>query len=185
MGVGQQSRSARTRAAILLAARAQFTETGYDGAGLRAIAARAGVNVALINRYFGSKERLFLAAVQPHLGLGLMLDGPMAEFGERAASIMEMKVARHFDPMLALLRAAGSPDCGPALSAAVRGQVIEPLAARLDGAGARQRAVMIFALLAGYDLSLSLLGLDNGDGADRAGRQARLADSLQYIVDDG
>ena len=57
------SRSGRTRTAILTAARAQFTETGFDGTGLRVIAGRAGVNVALISRYFGSKDGLFLAAI--------------------------------------------------------------------------------------------------------------------------
>ena len=189
MDADLDSRAGRTRAAILAAARAQFTETGYDGSGLRAIASRATVNVALISRYFRSKEGLFLAAIVPHLGLGLILDGPMADFGTRAASVMEMKVARRFDPMLALLRAAGSPACTPALTAAIRAQVITPLAARLHGANTDQRAMMIFATLAGYDLSVSLLRLDE-DGneedvaARRVRRQALLADSLQYIVDD-
>ena len=190
MSADIDSRADRTRAAILTAARAQFTETGYDGTGLRAIAGRAGVNVALISRYFGSKDGLFLAAIGPHLGIGLILDGPMAAFGERAASIMEMKVARRFDPMLALLRAAGSPACTPALSAAVQTEVILPLVARLDGADRHQRAMLIFATLAGYDLSVSLLRLDEAaDDRDVTGRRARrqvlLADSLQYIVDDG
>ena len=116
MSADIDSRADRTRTAILTAARAQFTETGYDGTGLRAIAGRAGVNVALISRYFGSKDGLFLAAIGPHLGIGLILDGPMAAFGVRAASIMEMKVARRFDPMLALLRAAGSPSCSQSAS---------------------------------------------------------------------
>ena len=190
MNADLESRAGRTRTAILAAARAQFTATGYDGTGLRAIAARAGVNVALINRYFGSKDGLFLAAIGPHLGIGLILDGPMAEFGQRAASIMEMKVAKRFDPMLALLRAVGSPACTPALSAAVKAEVIAPLATRLDGVNREQRAMLIFATLAGYDLSVSLLRLDPMDlaidaGKARASRQGLLADSLQYIVDDG
>jgi len=181
--------SARTADAILVAARAQFTETGYEGSGLRAIASRANVNVALIGRYFRSKEGLFLAAIVPHLGIGLILDGPMADFGTRAASVMEMKVSRRFDPMLALLRAAGSPACSSALTAAVRAQVINPLAARLGGENTHQRAMMIFATLAGYDLSVSLLRLDEDGGdadvaARRMRRQALLADSLQHIVDD-
>jgi hypothetical protein len=76
----------------LEAARCQFTETSFDGTGLRAIADRAGVNVALISRYFGSKEGLFLAAVPPRIDMRYLLAGPMQDFGERAAGIMEMKV---------------------------------------------------------------------------------------------
>ena len=48
-----------TRAAILDAARDRFLRESYDSVGLRDIAARAGVDVALIGRYFGGKEGLF------------------------------------------------------------------------------------------------------------------------------
>src|SRR5262245_24637290 len=51
--------AAATRAAILASARAAFVRSGYDGAGVREIAAGAGVTAMLVNRYFGSKERLF------------------------------------------------------------------------------------------------------------------------------
>ena len=49
----------RTRAAILASARRAFADHGYDGAGVRAIAAGAGVTAMMVNRYFGSKEKLF------------------------------------------------------------------------------------------------------------------------------
>src|SRR6185312_9822540 len=52
-----------TRAALLAAARLRFARDGYEATNLRDIAADAGVNVALIPRYFGSKEGLFQAAV--------------------------------------------------------------------------------------------------------------------------
>jgi AcrR family transcriptional regulator len=42
-----------------VSARHAFAEAGYDGAGVRAIAKGAGVTAMLVNRYFGSKERLF------------------------------------------------------------------------------------------------------------------------------
>src|SRR5215468_9614729 len=48
-----------TRAAILDSARRAFAKSGYDGAGVREIAAGAGVTAMLVNRYFGSKEKLF------------------------------------------------------------------------------------------------------------------------------
>src|SRR6267378_4814698 len=48
-----------TREAILASARLAFARAGYDGAGVREIAAGAGVTAMLVNRYFGSKEQLF------------------------------------------------------------------------------------------------------------------------------
>lgn len=57
-------RGDRTRRAILSAATARFASDGYDNTTLRAIAADAGVDAALIIRHFGSKAALFAAAVQ-------------------------------------------------------------------------------------------------------------------------
>jgi AcrR family transcriptional regulator len=53
-----------TRGAVLAAARETFAERGYDGASIRQIATGAGVDPALVHHYFGSKQQLFLAAVQ-------------------------------------------------------------------------------------------------------------------------
>ena len=58
------ARGERTRQAILDAAGARFASDGYDKATLRAIAADAGADPAMIIRYFGSKAGLFAAAVQ-------------------------------------------------------------------------------------------------------------------------
>jgi len=52
-----------TREAILSSARKVFARAGYDGAGVREIAAGAGVTAMLVNRYFGGKERLFAEAI--------------------------------------------------------------------------------------------------------------------------
>ena len=52
------------RARILAAATAAFAALGYDGASMDAIAARTQTTRALINYYFGSKERLYIAVLQ-------------------------------------------------------------------------------------------------------------------------
>jgi AcrR family transcriptional regulator len=52
-----------SRRALLEAAREVFDEVGYDRATTREIGERAGVDPALIARYFDSKEGLFIAAI--------------------------------------------------------------------------------------------------------------------------
>jgi AcrR family transcriptional regulator len=52
-----------TRDVLLTAARRRFAASGYSTTTVREIAADAGVNVALINRYFSSKEGLFEACL--------------------------------------------------------------------------------------------------------------------------
>lgn len=56
--------AAATRAAILDSALRAFSRAGYDSVGTREIARDAGVTAMLVNRYFGSKEALFAAAVE-------------------------------------------------------------------------------------------------------------------------
>lgn len=76
-----------TRAAILAAARAAFAERGFDGAALREIAAAAGVDQALIHHYFGSKQQLFIAAMELPFDLAalqaMVHAGPPEELGGR------------------------------------------------------------------------------------------------------
>src|SRR6187401_3364537 len=52
-----------TRRALIRAARRRFATEGYRATTVRHIAADVGVNVALINRYFDSKEGLFEACM--------------------------------------------------------------------------------------------------------------------------
>ncbi|HQR12242.1 MAG TPA: TetR/AcrR family transcriptional regulator [Casimicrobiaceae bacterium] len=52
------------RARILTAAIAEFASRGYKGASMDAIAARTNTTRALINYYFGSKEKLYLAVLE-------------------------------------------------------------------------------------------------------------------------
>jgi TetR/AcrR family transcriptional regulator len=54
----------RTRRIILQAALDRFSTEGFEGASTRAIAAQAGVNHGLIRHHFGSKEKLWRAAVE-------------------------------------------------------------------------------------------------------------------------
>jgi len=49
---------------VLAAAREAFGEKGFDGATIRGIATAAAVDPALVHHYFGTKDELFLAAVQ-------------------------------------------------------------------------------------------------------------------------
>ena len=64
-----------TREAILEAAEAEFAERGYEAASTRGICTRAGVNVALVNRYFKSKENLYRIVAKRLFG---DLGAPMA-----------------------------------------------------------------------------------------------------------
>jgi AcrR family transcriptional regulator len=61
---GRRPGSPDTRAAILAGARTLFAANGYAGTSVRAVAAAAGVDAALVHHYFGSKDDLFVAALR-------------------------------------------------------------------------------------------------------------------------
>ncbi|WP_436529690.1 TetR family transcriptional regulator [Actinoplanes sp. HUAS TT8] len=84
---GRRPGNPETREAILAASREAFADKGYDGASIRAIAAGAGVDPALVHHYFGTKDKLFLAAMQAPMDPAEIIDalgeGDRDEVGAR------------------------------------------------------------------------------------------------------
>jgi AcrR family transcriptional regulator len=182
--VRRKRNAQNTKADILAIARLVFCEWGYESAGTREIAERAGVNAALISRYFGSKEALFVAAIPPEMTFAPMLAGAMEDFGVRVAKVIVNKSSVDgFRPVLALLRSATSPDAAPFLRDALETQALTPLASRLSGPNARERAGLIAALIIGFDFTAKILGLSlHGEGEAQA-LETRMAKALQALVD--
>ena len=60
---GRRPGESGTRERIADAARRLFAERGFDRTSVRAVAAEAGVDPALVHHYFGTKQRLFIEAV--------------------------------------------------------------------------------------------------------------------------
>lgn len=84
---GRRAGSADTRGEILSAARQVFGEHGFENASVRKVAARAGVDPALVHHYFGTKQALFLAAMELPIDFKALVDqvaaGPRSEIGAR------------------------------------------------------------------------------------------------------
>lgn len=84
---GRRPGNQDTREAILVAARRIFSEQGFDGASIRAIATDAGVDPALVHHYFGTKDHLFITAMRVPIDPGKIIPGVLAgdidHLGER------------------------------------------------------------------------------------------------------
>jgi AcrR family transcriptional regulator len=127
-----------TRQYILDAARAEFAARGYENTSMRAIARTADVNPALLRHYFGTKDQLFLAAldfpVQPRDLIAQAVGGDRDSVGERlvrfAFALLENPAAR--ERVLAVLRAAATNE---QMARLMRGfmvrEVVVPIAAAL------------------------------------------------------
>ena len=120
MGVASTRRGRRpgspdTRATILAEARALFAANGYAGTSVRAVATSAGVDAALVHHYFGTKDDLFLAALELPVDPRRLV-APVVAGGPDGAAERFLGV---------FLAAWDDPDVRPALLAVARG-VMDP-----------------------------------------------------------
>lgn len=89
---GRRPGQSQTREHILAAARELFAARGYTGATVRAIAAEAGVNPAMLRHFFGTKQGVFVAAMElpfnPAVLVPEVLNGPPEQAGERLVRLI-------------------------------------------------------------------------------------------------
>lgn len=178
-------RSAATREAILAAARAQFAARSYEDVGLRDIAGDAGVDAALVCRYFGSKEELFATVFESCEGGSRLLDGPRESFGVRVAEQLLRKRGpdEGLDGLLIMLRAVGSARAAELVRQAADRRFFAPLVSWLGGPDAAVRGRMLAVVLMGMAVSREL-GVGGDVKPDERARVAeRLAALLQALVD--
>jgi AcrR family transcriptional regulator len=107
---------------ILAAARELFAQRGFQATTVRDVASAAGVNAALVHHYFGTKQQLFVAALNLPLDPAeviekLVASGPREQFAERFVRffLAAWRDPTTGQPLRAVLRSAASTDQGAAL----------------------------------------------------------------------
>jgi len=100
--VPRDERRQHTQERILCAARELFSRSGYDRTTIRAVAAAAKVDPALVMHYFGSKEELFGEAIR--VDMEDVVVGPEEELADRLLAKLGDKLEAEPDAQLALLR---------------------------------------------------------------------------------
>lgn len=154
---GRRSGSPDTRSEILGAARESFGESGYNRSTVRDIAARAGVDPAMIHHYFGTKEDLFAASISlpitPYEMVGEILEDGLDGAGERLAglffTVWENEDARA--SLLGILRTAmGGDERGvKAFREFLLEALKERIAPQIGGDDAELRALLVASHLVG------------------------------------
>jgi AcrR family transcriptional regulator len=157
-----------TRERLLTAAIELFAERGFDRATVRDIGERAGVDPALIARYFGGKTELYIETLQHRTD---RKDGDLLD-SERLGQLIDRMTRQHPGPILQA--AVRSHDDAKAQSAAVaelHRALIAPLTERFVREGRRDpelRAEVVVAAFVGISLARSIGTLAELANADRA-----------------
>jgi AcrR family transcriptional regulator len=172
-----------TKAAILEAARERFAADGYERATIRTIAGDAGIDPALVMRYFGNKEKLFAAAAKfdlrvpdltrvPRRGLGAGLVGHFLDRWESD------------DTLKALLRAAVSNKVAAGRMRTIfETQLVAAMAPLFQSrATAATRAGLVTSQMLGLALTRYLLRFPAVVALDRAAVVGWLGPTIQRYV---
>jgi AcrR family transcriptional regulator len=171
---GRRPGDSGTREAILDAARARFSSEGFRGATVRAIAGDAGVDPALVMHFFGTKQALFVAAMEfpldpaeivPRL-LGPGVDG----LGERLLRFLLGIIDELGDanPMLGLVRSAVThPDAARMMREFLGEAILDRIAAGIDADRPRLRADLCASQIVGILVARQILALPELAAADR------------------
>lgn len=164
-----------TRRALLAAARRQIAEHGFAGTTTRDVAAAAGVNQALVYRYFGSKEKLLAEAAGGHDPVEafphtLLFDAPLCDLphmlldraldhsaaaGERGSSLATLVTGVNDATLRVLIRER------------IESGLSGPLAKRLNCPDALLRAELLAALITGIVMMREKVGTQALTEADR------------------
>jgi AcrR family transcriptional regulator len=188
---GRRPGPSGTREGIAQAARRQFAALGYDRTTIRSVAAEAGVDPALVVHYFGSKQRLFLTAIElPFEVTDLVAQlesGPRDKVGERVAQFALEVLG---DPgararWTGMIRAAASdPDAAGILREVLNRQIFEPLAEALGSEDAQLRANLASSQMVGLVMARYVIGIEPLASADAETVAAAIAPTLQrYLVE--
>lgn len=162
--------AAATRTALLNAARMLMAQHGVEGTSTRDVAAAAGVNQALVYRYFGSKEQLFTEAATTGVDPAddLIANTPLAEL-PRVLLDRVLEVAEQADAgeLATLVAAANDETVRKVLRARIEAGFTRALAARLEGPDAELRAELVAGILVGVGFLRHKIGTKAMSAADR------------------
>lgn len=151
---------------ILAAATEEFGEVGYDASTTRGIAARAGVDPALLHHHFGTKADLFTASIgaplRPDLAIPEMLTGPREHTGERlVAYVLAVWDSATIGPRALVMLRTGlsSPHATPVLAGFLRRELLDKVAVGLDVPDAGLRADLAASQIGGLIIARYVLRL--------------------------
>ena len=187
MKKGRRPGKPETRDAILAAARRHFAEHGYDGTTMRAVAAEAGVDVALGHYYFGSKRDLFAAALALPVNPADAIAGLLAEGTDDLAARLLRLLLHVWDdpqtggPLRALLRSVDSQE--ELLRGFVEREIVARLAAAVGGPDAELRAAAAATQIVGLVFARYVVGVEPIASAGHEEIVALVAPSLQRYLD--
>ncbi|MFC5949889.1 TetR family transcriptional regulator [Pseudonocardia lutea] len=185
---GRRTTGEDTRAALLTAARVEFAERGYDGATVRRIAERAGVDAAMVNHWFGGKAQLFTASLDVPVDPGVLVEtvvpGDPERVGERiVATFLRVWDSASGGTLVTLVRSvAGHPAAARMMREFIVRVVIGPVVGRVAPDRVEERAALVASQVIGLGMIRYVVQLEPLASADHATVVATIGPTLQHYL---
>jgi AcrR family transcriptional regulator len=186
---GPRGGGADTREDILAAARKSFSEKGYAGTTLRAVATAAGVDVALIAYYFGSKDSLFAATMDVPFSPAEIIDEAFADGVDAAGPrLVEMFLGlwegEHSGPAIqAMFRAAATHEQAQlTLSEFATTAIVRRYTKHITADHAERRSALVATQLVGMAMLRYILKIEPVVSMSREQLIADLGTTLQHYL---
>ncbi|MCF6390168.1 TetR family transcriptional regulator [Mycobacterium sp. MBM] len=177
--------AAATREAILNSAIGHFARVGYDGAGVREIARDAGVTAMLVNRYFGSKEQLFVEAVDISFAPPVFVAEQSALVASRTAAEVVARTNPDVEPpapFLIMLRSLSNARATEIVRDALERHVGQRLARQIPDSAGRLRGELMLSLIAGTLLMRRVVAMRALSDAKPEELEALLESALDAVL---
>ena len=172
----------RTRERILAAAQTVFSDRDYKQARLSDIAAIAGIDQAMVVRYFGTKDRLFEQALAALLAANSVGEVRRRDtFGKDVVRRLLAEDGGPRDPLSMVIHATSDPVAQPIAQRLMTDHILKPLSHWLGGEAAESRAAAVLLLCAGLFTYRRLLPLEPFAGAMAPPARAWLEQSIQAL----
>ncbi len=185
---GRRRGGVDTRDALLAAARDEFAERGFEGATVRRIAERAGVDAAMVNHWFGGKERLFTASLEipidPEAIFDEVFPGDPEELGARiVAMFVQVWDATGGGAMTTLIRSvAGHEEAAAMMRDFITRMIVGRVVAAVSPDRPELRAALCGSQLIGFGVVRYVLALEPLASADVDTVVSTLAPTLQRYL---
>jgi AcrR family transcriptional regulator len=163
---GRRPGSPDTRAEILGAARSSFAEHGFAGTTIRGVATAAGVDAALVHHYFGTKDDLFLAAMELPVDPRQVLAPALAGGPDGAAErLLRAFLSLWDDPeispvLVGVIRSALQPGGERLLTEGIVPVLLLPVGQALGLDRPEERMPLVISQIAGLIVTRYLVGLE-------------------------
>lgn len=175
------AKTMKTKEKLLISARKLFWTRGYSNVSVRDLTKDAGVDVALVSRYYDGKLGLFKASIEG------AFDWPEL-YGAKGDQFKKLVVAKLADSLeqteensalKMLILNSMDPEVGDLVCRAAKDGLIKPMQQCLGGAKARERVALFLAMMIGASMMRNNLQVDGMANTSRLNYERQ----LNYLAD--